>query len=82
VTETGAMTGELKVKYDKVIRQLDETGKRTILYINGNANQNAKLDPAKGQGFFAELAAMGKEKDKIIAGPDMADLKAAVEKAF
>jgi hypothetical protein len=82
VTETGAMTGELKAKYDKVIRQLDETGKKTVLYINGNANQNVKFDPAKGPGFFAELAAMGKEKDKIIAGPDMADLKAAVEKAF
>jgi hypothetical protein len=80
--ETGAMVGELKAKYDKVIQLLDDTGKKTIVYINGNANQNSKLDPAKGQGFFAELAAMGKEKDKIIAGPDMADLKAAVEKAF
>jgi hypothetical protein len=82
VTETGAMTSELKVKHDKVIRQLDETGKKTILYINVNANQNVKLDPAKGQGFFAELAVMRKEKDKIIAGPDMTDLKAAVEKDF
>jgi hypothetical protein len=82
ITETGAMTGELKAKYDKVIRQLDETGRKTIVYINGNANQNAKLDPTKGQGFFADLAAMGKENDKILAGPDMADLKATVETAF
>jgi len=76
------MAGELKAKYDRVIRQLDETGMKSLVYINGKANQNAKFDPAKGPGFFAELAAMGKQKDKIIAGPDMADLKAAVEKAF
>jgi hypothetical protein len=82
VKETGAMTGELKAKYDKVIRQLDETGSKTITYINGNSNKEVKLDPAKGQGFFAELAAMGKKKDKVLAGPDMAELKAAVEKAF
>jgi hypothetical protein len=82
VTETGAMTGQLKAKYDKVIRLLDEAGTKSIVYINGKTNQNSKFDPAKGKGFFAELAAMGKEKDKIIAGPDMADLKAAVEKAF
>src|ERR1700753_1776344 len=82
VTETGEMKGELKVKYEKVIRQLDEAGRKSLVYINGNANKNTKVDPARGAGFFAELAAMGKEKDKILAGPDMADLRAAVEKAF
>jgi hypothetical protein len=82
VTETGELKGDLKAKYDNVIRQLDESGRKSIVYINGNANKNTKVDPAKGQGFFAELAAMGKQKDKILAGPDMTDLKAAIDKAF
>jgi hypothetical protein len=76
------MTGELKAKYDKVVRQLDEAGTKSIVYINGKANKNVKMDPAAGPGFFAELAAMGKLKDKILAGPDMADLKSAVDKAY
>jgi len=82
VNETGAMKGELKSKYEKVIRQLDETGTKVIQYINGNSGSKepVKFDPSKGAGFFKELAAMGAAKDKILNGPDVAELKAAVEK--
>jgi hypothetical protein len=81
VEETGAYTGEVKVKYDAMAKQLADASRKLINYVNTVVWEGEKMNPSGTFGFPAVLRGMLAERFKIVTTAEFLDLKTAIERA-
>jgi hypothetical protein len=79
VQETGAYTGEIKVKYEEMANQLAAAGRKMINYVNTVVWQDGKIDPSGSRGFPAVVRNMLAERAKILNTPQFVELKKAID---
>jgi hypothetical protein len=73
VRETGAYTGESKVKYDKALGLLEKESKKLIAFVNEVVWQDNKIDPAGSAKFPSVVGNMVAQRQKILK--ELGDLK-------
>jgi hypothetical protein len=81
VQETGAYTGDLKVKYEAMAQELAAASRKLINYVNSVVWEHDEINLTGSVGFPAVLRNMLAERFKIVTTPEFLDLKKAIEKA-
>jgi len=69
VQETGAYTGDLKVKYDEMAKKLAAAIRKMINYVNTAVFQNGQMDTVAGAGFGAQVGEMLATRAKLLNLP-------------
>ena len=79
VLETGAYTGQLKVKYDAMAKKLAAATRKMINYVNTEVFQEHEMDQTGAAGFGAQVGNMLAERRRILNTTEFSDLKKAIE---
>jgi hypothetical protein len=79
VSETGAYTGELKVKYEAVAERLALATRKMINYVNTVVWQDEKVDQIGAAGFPKAIGTMLADRGSILNSTDFLELKKAVQ---
>jgi hypothetical protein len=72
VKDTGAYTGELKVKYDAILKKLDESGERLSEFVN-KAWPHYEPNKAEFKKYPAMIVEASKERKQILV--DIGEVK-------
>jgi hypothetical protein len=80
VKDTGAFTGDLKVKYDAISAQLTTASYKMTNYVNEAVFPDGKMNAAAGLKFGDQVKGMLAERQRILATPEFKELKNAVDK--
>jgi hypothetical protein len=80
VNETGAYTGELKIKYEAMAKKLAVPTQDLVKYVNTQVWQDNKMNDAGMAGFAGVVSKVVGERNKIINTTEFAELKAAIAK--